>query len=231
MFPINHPPRSDVISLPLLYPVLDTTSIPLATPLRPLQVYTCCPHIDIGPPADSSPMAPSSTTPMLPSPTDLPIAIRKSTRSSHNPHPIYNFLTYHRLSSPYLAFISTLSFVSLPKTVHEALSHPGWKQTMVEEMVAPHSTVTWDLVTLPTGKSLVGCRWVYTIKIGPNGQVDRLKAPLVVNGYTQIYGSDYYDTFSPIAKMASVCLLLSMVAMKTPVSTGHQECISPWRPR
>ena len=101
---------------------------------------------------------------VLPSPADLPIAIRKGTCSSRNPHPINNFLTYHRLSSPYSAFISTLSSVSLPKTVHEALSYPGWKQAMVEEMDALHSTGTWDLVTLPAGKSPIGYRWVYTVK-------------------------------------------------------------------
>ena len=66
--------------------------------------------------------------------------------------------------------------------MHEALSHPGWKQAMVEEMVALHSTGTWDLVTLPNGKSLVGCRWVYTVKIGPNGRVNCLKACLVSKG-------------------------------------------------
>ena len=142
MFPTTHPPRSHVISLPLLYPVLDTSSVPLATPPRPLQVYTRHPRIDTRPSADSSPMTPSSTTPILPSPANLPIAIRKDTRSSCNPHPINNFLTYHRLSSPYFVFISTLSFISLPQTVHEALSHPGWKQAMVEEIVVLDSTST-----------------------------------------------------------------------------------------
>ena len=70
--------------------------------------------------------------------------------------------------------------------MHEALSHSGWKQVMVEEMNALHSIGTWDLVTLPVGKSLIGCCWVYTIKIGPDGGVDRLKARLVAKGYTQI---------------------------------------------
>ena len=86
---------------------------------------------------------------------------------------------------------------------------------MVEEMVVLHSIGTWDLVPLPAGKSPVGCRWVYTVKIDPNGRVDRLKARLVAKRYIQIYGFDYYDTFSPIAKMASVRLLLSMAVISS----------------
>ena len=125
MFLTTHPPSSDVISLPLLYHISDTSFVPPTTPPRPLQVYTRRPHVDIGPSADSSPMAPSFMTSVLSSPIDLLIAIRKGTRSSHNPYPIYNFLTYHHLSSLYSAFISILSSVSLPKTVQEALSHSG----------------------------------------------------------------------------------------------------------
>ncbi|RVW90087.1 Retrovirus-related Pol polyprotein from transposon TNT 1-94 [Vitis vinifera] len=144
-------------------------------------------------PADSLPIPSASPAPALPSPNDLPIAVRKGTRSTRNPHPIYNFLSYHRLSSPYSAFVSAISSVSLPKSTHEALSHPGWRQAMVDEMAALHSNGTWDLVVLPL--------------------VDRLKARLVAKGYTQVYGSDYGDTFSPVAKIASVRLLLSMAAM------------------
>ncbi|RVW51938.1 Retrovirus-related Pol polyprotein from transposon RE2 [Vitis vinifera] len=132
-------------------------------------------------PADSLPIPSASPAPALPSPNDLPIAVRKGTRSTRNPHPIYNFLS--------------------------------WRQAMVDEMAALHSNGTWDLVVLPSGKSTVGCRWVYAVKVGPDGQVDRLKARLVAKGYTQVYGSDYGDTFSPVAKIASVRLLLSMAAM------------------
>ena len=198
-----------------LYLIPNISYVLLANPPRPLQVYTCCQRTDIRPHADSSPMAPSSPMPVLPSPADLSIAVQKGTHSSRNLHPIYNFMTYHRLSSPYYAFISTLSSVSLPKIVHEAFSHPGWKQAMVEEMVALHSTGTWDLVTLPASKSPVGCHWVYTVNIGLDGRVDRLKARLVAKGYTKIYDSDYYDTFSPVAKMASISLLFSVAAMRS----------------
>ena len=99
--------------------------------------------------------------------------------------------------------------------MHEALSHPGWKQAIVEEIAALHSTGTRDLVTLLNGKFPTSFRWVYTIKIGLDGGLDRLKARLVAKGYTQIYGSNYYDTFSPIAKMASIRLLFSMATMRS----------------
>ena len=53
-------------------------------------------------------------------------------------------------------------------------------------------------------KKPVGCRWVYAIKVGTNGQIDCLKARLVAKGYTQIYGLDYGDTFFPMAKITFV---------------------------
>jgi hypothetical protein len=84
---------------------------------------------------------------------------------------------------------------------------------MTDELSALHENDTWELVPLPQGKSVVGCRWVFTVKVSPNGQVDRLKARLVANGYTQIYGLDYGDTFSPVAKMTSIRLFLSIAAI------------------
>ncbi|KAJ9689309.1 hypothetical protein PVL29_014807 [Vitis rotundifolia] len=206
-------PISEVLPLPIISP-------PDAVPSRPLQVYhrrhrVAVPSSLAAVPVDSPPIPSASPAPALLPSADLPIALRQGNRSTRNPHSIYNFLSYHRLSSPYSAFVSAISSISLPKSTPEALSHPGWRQAMVDEMAALHSTGTWDLVVLPSGKSTVGCRWVYTVKVGPDGQVDCLKARLVAKGYTQVYGSDYGDTFSPVAKIAYVRLLLSMAAMRS----------------
>ena len=160
-------------------------------------------------------MPSSSTAPVPQLPNDLPIATRKGTRSTHNPHLVYNFLSYHHLSLPYFAFVSTLSSVFTPKSTNEALSHLGWNQAMAEEMDALYSNGTWELVTLSLVKSHIGCCWVYIVKVGLDGQVDWLKARLVSKGYTQQYGSDYHDTFFLVAKISFVCLLLSMAARRS----------------
>jgi hypothetical protein len=64
-------------------------------------------------------------------------------------------------------------------------------------------------VDLPPGKKVVRCKWV-TIKVNPDGSVAKLKARLVAKGYAQTYGMDYSDTCSPVAKLASVRLFISL---------------------
>ena len=70
---------------------------------------------------------------------------------------------------------------------------------MKEELHALHKTGTWDLVDLPSGKTVIGCKWVYKIKTRSNGTVDRYKARLVAKGFTQEYEIDYEETFAPVA--------------------------------
>ena len=103
-------------------------------PSRPLQVYhrryhAVVPLPSTEVPADSLPIPSSSPTPALPPDDNLPIALWKGNRSTSNSHPIYNFLSYHRLSSPYSAFVYVISYVSLPKNTNEVLSHPGWRKS------------------------------------------------------------------------------------------------------
>jgi len=66
----------------------------------------------------------------------------------------------------------------------------------------------WELVSLPAGNKIVGCPWVYIVKLIPDETLTCLKAHLVAKWYPQTYGVDYQDTFSPIAKMISVRLLI-----------------------
>ena len=79
-------------------------------------------------------------------------------------------------------------------------------------MSALSENATWSLVTRPLGRTIVGCRWVYTVKYLSDGSIERLKAHLVAKGYTQTYGVDYAETFSPVAKISSVWILISLVA-------------------
>ena len=139
---------------------LDFPPPPTDVVTRPLQVYTRRPCPPTGPLVESSSMPQSFPAPVPQPSDDLPIAIRKGTYSTSNPHLVYNFFSFHNLSLSYFAFVSTLSFVSTAKSTSEALSHLSWKHAMAEEMDALYSNGTWESVSLPLGKSPVGCLWV-----------------------------------------------------------------------
>ena len=70
------------------------------------------------------------------------------------------------------------------------------------------------------GASVVSCKWVFTVKYKPNGSVDRYKARLVAHGFTQVYGVDYAETFSPVARLNSIHVLLSLA-----VNQSWQVCL------
>ena len=87
------------------------------------------------------------------------------------------------MSSYSCSFIASLDTISLPKQVSKALAHPSWLGVMIEEMDALTDNDTWDLVRLPARKKAIGCRWVFTVKVNPDGSIARLKARLVAKGY------------------------------------------------
>ncbi|XP_073226873.1 uncharacterized protein [Cicer arietinum] len=69
----------------------------------------------------------------------------------------------------------------------EALKIPKWKEAVLEEMRALEKNQTWRVMTLPTGKNTVGCKWVFTVKYNSDNTVERYKARLVAKGFTQTY--------------------------------------------
>jgi poly-D-alanine transfer protein DltD len=85
---------------------------------------------------------------------------------------------------------------------------------MQEEYNSLLENQTWDLVPLPSGRKLVRCRWVYRTKSAMDGQVSRYKARLVSKGFQQVHDIDYDETFSPVAKMDSIHLALSIATTK-----------------
>lgn len=80
--------------------------------------------------------------------------------------------------------------------------HSHWLTAMDEEMNALHVNLTWDLVPQPPEVNIVGSNWVFHTKYLSNGTIDRYKARLVAQGYTQISDLDYSHTFNPIVKLA-----------------------------
>lgn len=61
----------------------------------------------------------------------------------------------------------------------------------MEEMKALEKNCIWNVVDLPRIKELVGCKWVFSVKLRPDGVVERYKARSVANVYKQMYGIDY----------------------------------------
>ncbi|XP_075096838.1 putative mitochondrial protein AtMg00820 [Nicotiana tabacum] len=84
---------------------------------------------------------------------------------------------------------------------------------MKQEVKALEDNRTWEVVDLPHGKRTVGSKWVYKTKYKVDGEVERIKARLVENGYSQQKGLDYHDTFSPAVKMVTV---RSVIALQFP---------------
>jgi histone deacetylase 1/2 len=101
-----------------------------------------------------------------------------------------------------------------PQSVQEALGDPNWKKAMEEEYAALLKNGTWHLVSSKPGMNLIDCKWVFKIKRKADGSIDRYKGRLVAKGFKQQYGIDYEDTFSPVVKIATIRLVLSLAVAR-----------------
>ena len=124
-------------------------------------------------------LEPRSLTPASPEDPPQDIPPRHSTRVRSIPT---HLLDYHC----YTAFTT----LHQPQTYLEASTDPLWQIVMKEELDTLTKNHTWDLVTLPPGQSVVGCKQIYKIKIHFDGSIERYKACLVAKGFTQEYEID-----------------------------------------
>ncbi len=85
---------------------------------------------------------------------------------------------------------------------------------MDEEMATLDVNAIWELVVLPKDKKIIGCKWVYKIKHNADGSMSRYKTILVAKGYAQTYGIDYEETYSHVAKMIIVRVIIVMATSK-----------------
>ncbi|GKV52289.1 hypothetical protein SLEP1_g58877 [Rubroshorea leprosula] len=115
-------------------------------------------------------------------------------------------------TSTYSCFFAGPSDDEVPLCFEKAKGVKVWEDAMDEEMNVLFKNETWDLVPKPKDVQLVSCKWVYIIKHKVDGSIDRYKARLVARGFSQKYGEDYEETFSLVAKMTSVRIVLALAA-------------------
>ncbi|KAL8097443.1 hypothetical protein AgCh_030536 [Apium graveolens] len=102
-----------------------------------------------------------------------------------------------------------------PVTYNEAMSSVDsekWHSAMKSEMESMYTNQVWTLVEAPEGVKPIGCKWVYKRKIGADDQVETYKARLVAKSFKQRQGIDFDETFSPLALLKSIRILLAIAA-------------------
>ena len=83
---------------------------------------------------------------------------------------------------------------------------------MVEEYDSIVRNSAWEIVPRPVGKSVVGSRWIYKVKQVVDGSVKKYKARFFAQGFSQIKGIDYEETFAPVAWYSSIRTILALSA-------------------
>ena len=96
--------------------------------------------------------------------------------------------------------------VHAPKSIHEALRSPEWKDAVWNEICLLEKNGMWEITELPFRK------WIVTIKDNPDESINRYKARLLAQGFSQSYGINYQETFAAVAKHNTIRVLLTLAA-------------------
>lgn len=110
-----------------------------------------------------------------------------------------------------------------PVTVKEALQSDNalqWKKAMQEEYDSLVKNNTWDLVSKPKQKNIIGCKWVFTTKRNTDGEIEKYKARLVAQGCFQKHNMDYFETYAPVVRHPTIRLILAL-AVQNKLLVNH----------
>jgi hypothetical protein len=80
----------------------------------------------------------------------------------------------------------------------------------MEEYASIIKNDVWEIVPRPKNKSVVSSKWIYKIKHVADGNIDNYKAIFVAQGFSQREGVDYDETFAPVARYTSICIVMSI---------------------
>ena len=97
-----------------------------------------------------------------------------------------------------------------PLSYQEAKKNPDsdkWMAATQEEFDSLVQMGVWEAIPRPKDRKVIGCKWVYKLKLNGDGSIARYKARLVAKGYTQIGGLDYTETHAPVTRLETMRLL------------------------
>jgi hypothetical protein len=116
----------------------------------------------------------------------------------------------------HLSCFSNTLFVALfePQDVGHALSDSSWVNAMHEELENFERSQVWTLVVPPRDVNIIGTKWSFKNKQGEDGEVVRNKARLVAQGYSQVEGLDFGETFASVARLDAIRILLDFAVFK-----------------
>jgi Reverse transcriptase (RNA-dependent DNA polymerase) len=87
-----------------------------------------------------------------------------------------------------------------------------WEMVCTDKMHAFEHMGMYKVIPRPASQKIVRSKWVFCIKCGPTGEIQKYKARIVAQGFMQIEGINYDKTFAPIAKLTSICTILAIAA-------------------